>query len=142
MSTTIASCNDVQTTLTLTASATALAAGDRVTFRATLRVKGSSAYGALSGIRLNGREVQLRRRTAGSTGSWTISTMRPTETPGVYTLSLAPTRSYELKAVFPTPDLEGLRGSSSDEIVVRVSGGTTSSGCTAMCPSEEVDDPA
>lgn len=141
MSTTIASCNDVQTTLTLSASATALAAGDRVTFRATLRVKGSSAYGALSGMRLNGREVQLRRRTAGTTGSWTISTMRPTDTPGVYTLSLAPTRSYELKAVFPTPDLEGLRGTSSDEIVVRVSGGTTT-GCTATCPNEEVDDPA
>jgi len=48
---------------------------------------------------------------------------------------------YELKAVFPTPDLEGLRGTSSDEIVVRVSGGTTTN-CTATCPNEEVDDPA
>lgn len=141
MSTTIASCNDVQTTLTLTASTTALQAGSRVTFRATLRVKGSSAYGELSGIRLNGRTVQLRRRTAGSDGSWTISTMRPTETPGVYSLSLAPTRSYELKAVFPTPELEGLRGSSSDLIVVRVSGATTS-GCPGTCPNEEVEDPA
>lgn len=141
MSTTIASCNDVQTTLVLTATDTSIASGERVTFRATLRVKGSSAYGALSGIRLNGRDVQLRRRTAGTTGTWTISTMRPTDTPGVYTLSLAPTRSYELKAVFPTPDLEGLRSSSSEEIVVRVSGGTTTS-CTATCPNEEVDDPA
>lgn len=142
MSTTIASCNDVQTTISLTASDTSLAAGERVTFKATLRVKGSSAYGQLSGIRLNGREVQLRRRTAGTTGSWTISTMRPTDTPGVYSLSLAPTRSYELRAVFPTPELEGLRASSSDEVVVRVTGGSTSNGCTATCPNEEVDDPA
>jgi hypothetical protein len=140
MSTTIASCNDVQTTLGLTATTTTLAAGGRVTFKATLRVKGSTAYGELSGIRLNGREVQLRRRPVGSTGSWTISTMRATDTPGVYQLSLAPTRSYELKAVFPTPELEGLRGSSSDEIVVRVTGGTTSS-CTASCPTAEVEDP-
>jgi len=141
MATTIASCNDVQTTLTLTASTTSLASGSRVTFKATLRVKGSSAYGQLSGIRLNGRTVQLRRRSAGTSGDWTISTMRPTDTPGVYSLSLAPSRSYELKAVFPTPDLEGLRGSSSDPIVVRVTGGTTTS-CTATCPNEEVDDPA
>lgn len=142
MSTTIASCDDVQTTLTLTASTSSLAAGQRVTLKATLRIKGSSAYGALSGIRLNGREVQLRRRTPGTTGSWTISTMRPTDTPGVYSLSLAPTRSYELRAVFPTPELEGLRGSSSDEIVVRVTGGSTSNGCTTTCANEEVEDPA
>jgi hypothetical protein len=142
MSTTIASCNDVQTTITLTASDTSLVAGDRVSFKATLRIKGSSAYGQLSGIRLNGREVQLRRRTAGTSGSWTISTMRPTDTPGVYSLSLAPGRSYELKAVFPTPELEGLRSSSSEVVVVRVTGGTTSTGCTTTCPNEEVDDPA
>lgn len=141
MATTIASCNDVQTTLSLAASATSLAAGGRVTFKATLRVKGSGAYGALSGIRLNGRDVQLRRRAAGTTGSWTISTMRRTDTPGVYSLSLAPTRSYEFKAVFPTPELEGLRGSSSQEIVVRVTGGSASSGCTTTCANEEVEDP-
>lgn len=142
MSTTIASCNDVQTTLTLTATDMSIAAGERVTFRATLRIKGSSAYGTLSGIRLNARDVQLRRRTAGTTGTWTISTMRVTDTPGVYSLSLAPTRSYELKAVLPTPETEGLRGSSSDVIVVRVTGGTTSTGCTTTCPNEEVEDPA
>ncbi len=141
MATHVATCNDVQTTLSLVASDTTLVAGQRVSFQATLRVKGSSAYGALSGMRLNGRDVQLRRRTAGTTGSWTISTMRATDTPGVYSLSLAPGRSYELKAVFPTPDDEGLRGSSSDVIVVRVSG-ATSTGCTATCPNEEVEDPA
>jgi hypothetical protein len=138
MSTSIASCNDVQTVLTLDVSDTTAIVGQRVTFKATLRIKGSSAYGELSGIRLNGREVQLRRRAAGSSGSWTISTMRPTESPGVYSLTLAPGRSYELKAVFPTPT-EGLRGSSSDEVVVRVTG-SAPTGCTATCPNEEVDD--
>ena len=138
MSTSIASCNDVQTVLTLDVSDTTAVVGQRVTFRATLRIKGSSAYGELSGIRLNGRVVQLRRRVAGAGGSWTISTMRPTESPGVYSLTLAPGRSYEFKAVFPTPD-EGLRGSSTDTVVVRVTG-TTPTGCTATCPNEEVDD--
>jgi len=138
MSTSIASCNDVQTVLTLAVSDTSAVVGQRITFRATLRIKGSSAYGELSGIRLNGREVQLRRRLAGAGGSWTISTMRPTESPGVYSLSLAPGRSYEYKAVFPTPS-EGLRGSSTEIVVVRVTG-TTPTGCTATCPNEEVDD--
>jgi hypothetical protein len=138
MSTRIASCNDVQTTLSLDVSDTTAIVGQRVTFRATLRIKGSSAYGELSGIRLNGREVQLRRRIAGSTGSWTISAMRATESPGVYSLTLAPGRSYEFRAVFPAPDGEGLRGSSTDTVLVRVTG-TQPSGCTATCPNEEVD---
>lgn len=138
MSTLIASCNDVQTVLTLDPSATTAVVGQRVTFKATLRIKASSAYGALSGIKLNGREVQLRRRVAGSSGSWTISTMRPTESPGVYSLTLAPGRSYEFKAVFPTPT-EGLRTSSTGVVVVRVTG-STPNGCTATCPNEEVDD--
>jgi hypothetical protein len=142
MATHIAACNDIQTTLTLTASDTSLVAGQRVSFKATLRIRSSSGYGALSGIRLNAREVQLRRRTAGATGSWTISTMRATDSPGVYSMTLAPSRSYELKAVFPAPDGEGLRGSSSDEIVVRVTGITAPTDCTATCPNEEVDDPA
>jgi hypothetical protein len=140
MSTAIPTCNDVQTTLTLDVSDTTLTSGQRVTFRATLRIKGSTAYGQLSGIRLNAREVQLRRRTAGTTGGWTISTMRATETPGVYTLSLAPTRSYEIRAVFPTPADEGLRGSSTDSVIVRVTGTlTTPDACTTTCPNEEVD---
>ena len=139
MSTSIASCNDVQTVITLDVSDTTAVVGQRVTFRATLRIKASSAYGELSGIRLNGREVQLRRRPTGSSGSWTISTMRPTESPGVYSLTLTPGRSYEIKAVFPTPT-EGLRGSSTDVVVVRVTG-STATGCTATCPNEEVDDP-
>jgi hypothetical protein len=138
MSTSIASCNDVQTVLSLSVSDTTATVGQRVTFKATLRVRSSSAYGELSAIKLNGREVQLRRRSLGSTGSWTISTMRPTESPGVYSLTLAPSRSYELKAVFPTPT-EGLRGSSSEEVVVRVTG-TAPNGCTTTCPTEEVDD--
>ncbi|MEZ4596519.1 MAG: hypothetical protein R3C32_06550 [Chloroflexota bacterium] len=40
MSTTITECNDVQTTISPLASDTSLAAGEQVTFKATLRVKG------------------------------------------------------------------------------------------------------
>jgi hypothetical protein len=136
MSTRISTCNDIATVLTLTATDTSLTAGQRVTFRVTLRVKGSTAYGTLSGDRLNGRSVQLQRRSLGSTGAWTTSWMRSTDSPGVYTMTLQPNKSYEVRAVFATPDDEGLRGTSTDGIAVRVTGTVT---CSGSCPNEEVD---
>jgi hypothetical protein len=133
MSTLIPTCNDVGTSISLSASDTALVAGQRVTFRATLRVRYDSAYGELSGIRLNGRSIQLRRRPVGSDGAWTTSWMRPTDSPGVYSLTLAPSRSYEVRAVFPAPADEGLRGATSEDVIVRLSG--TPAACTGTCPN-------
>ena len=77
MSTLIATCNDVDTRLTLSASAAQVAAGDRLVLSATLRVRSDGAdYGELSGMRLNGRSVQLKRRPSGSSGAWTTSWMK------------------------------------------------------------------
>jgi hypothetical protein len=129
MSTRIAGCNDVDSRLSLSASATQVPAGTRLVLSATLKVRTDAAdYGELSGMRLNDRSVQLRRRAAGSSGAWTTSWMRWAEAPGLYTITLYPRAAYEFVAVFPTPDDEGLRGDSSGEVTVRVTG-TCSGGC-------------
>ncbi len=136
MSTLIATCNDVDTRLTLSASAAQVAAGGRLVLSATLRVRPDSAdYGHISGMRLNGRSVQLKRRPSGSSGAWTTSWMTWAEAPGLYTITLYPRSTYEYVAVFGSPDNEGLTGDTSNQVTVRVV-----SGCTGNCPSEE--DPA
>ncbi len=132
MSTLIAACNDVTTVLTLSASASQVTAGDRLVLSATLKVKSDSDYGQISGMRLNGRSVQLRRRPAGSTGAWTTSWMTWAESPGLYTTTLYPRATYEYLAVFSAPDNEGLHGDTSNQVTVRVTGG-----CTGSCPNEE-----
>jgi hypothetical protein len=132
MSTLISGCNDVDTLTTLTASATQVGAGGRLVLTATLRIRSDSAYGQLSGMRLDGRSVQLRRRPVGSTDTWTTSWMRASGAPGVYSITLYPRATYEYKAAFGTPDNEGLHGDSSDALTVQVTGG-----CAGNCPSEE-----
>jgi hypothetical protein len=136
MSTLIATCNDVDTRLTLSASASQVGSGDRLVLSATLRVRSDDAdYGHVSGMRLNGRSVQLKRRPSGSNGAWTTSWMTWAEVPGLYTLTLYPHSTYEYMAVFSSPDNEGLAGDTSNQVTVRIS-----DGCTGNCPSEE--DPA
>jgi len=133
MSTLIATCNDVDTRLTLSASAAQVAAGAPLVLSATLRVRSDAAdYGQISGMRLNGRSIQLKRRPSGSNGAWTTSWMRWAESPGLYTLTLYPRSTYEYIAVFAAPDNEGLGGDTSNQVTVR-----TVTGCTGNCPSEE-----
>ncbi len=133
MSTHIAGCNDVDTRISLSTSASRLTAGSKLVLTATLRIRSDSAkYREISGIRLNARSVQLKRRPAGSSGAWTTSWMRWAEVPGIYTLTLYPRATYEYKAVFPSPDDEGLNGDTSDEVRVPVTGV-----CSGICPSEE-----
>jgi hypothetical protein len=132
MSTLISTCNDVDARLNLSASAGAVGAGERIVLSAVLKVRSDADYGELSGMRLNGRSVQLRRRAAGSTGAWTTSWMRWAEVPGLYTITLYPRASYDYQAVFAAPDDEGLHGDSSDVVTVRVTGG-----CAGGCTNEE-----
>jgi hypothetical protein len=133
MSTLIATCNDVDTRLTLSASAAQVGAGGRLVLSATLRVRPDDAeYGALSGIRLNGRSVQIKRRLSGGSGAWTTSWMTWAEAPGLYTITLYPRSTYEYMAVFGSPDNEGLAGDTSNLVTVRIAGV-----CTGNCPSEE-----
>ncbi len=135
MSTLISSCNDVDTRVTLSASRASVGAGQRLTLTATLRVRTDSTYRKLSGMRLNERSVQLRRRPTGSTGAWTTSWMRWAEAPGLYTATLYPRAGYDYQAVFSAPSNEGLQGDVSDVVSVRVTGA-----CSGLCPNEE--DPA
>ena len=133
-STLISTCNDVDTRLTLSGSASTIAASGKLVLTATLRVRSDGSYGQVSGTRLNGRSVQLRRRVAGSGGSWTTSWMKATDTSGVYTLTLYPRTTYEYQAAFSAPDNEGLNSDTSDLLTVRV---TSIGGCTGSCPNEE-----
>ncbi len=132
MSTRLSTCDTLGTRITLSAPAATVVRGQRITLTATLRTQSSTSLGAVSGIRLNGRSVQLKRRPVNSTGSWTVSWMSPTSSPGVYSLSLTPSQSYEYRAVFPHPEDEGLAKSRSEDVVVRVVGV-----CVGSCPNEE-----
>lgn len=123
----ISSCNDVLTTLALTASQTSLARGAKVSLVAELRIPDKDAYGRLGGNALSERTVLLRRRPVGGT-AWTTYTMRFGDSPGTYLLSLSPTISYEFQAVFTAPGAEGLANSTSPIVTVRVT-----DACTTTC---------
>jgi hypothetical protein len=118
--TSISSCNDVATTLTLSASRSAVDRGDSVKLKAQLRVDGRAAYGKLAGNYLNARSVKLKYRRAGSDEPWRTAWMKPTYAYGRYELTIAPAATWEFKAVFPAPSDEGLRYSRSASLKVKV----------------------
>ena len=116
----ISTCNDVATSVTLSASRSWVAPGSKVTLTAQLKVGSNSAYRQLAGNPLNGRSLKLKYRPAGSAGGWKTLWMRSLYSSGRYELSIAPSATWEFKAVFPTPDDEGLRYSRSAVRRVRV----------------------
>jgi len=126
----ISACNDLATTLALRASADVVARGTPVSLVAELRIPDRDAYGRLGGNALSGRTVQLWRRPLGSLASWTVFTMRAGDSPGTYLLSLQPSMSYEFQAVFAAPATEGLEGSTSPTVTIRVTGGCGIGACT------------
>lgn len=123
----ISTCNDVTTSLALTASQLSVPRGAKVTLVAELRIPDKDAYGRLGGNALSERNVLLRRRPLGQT-AWTTFSMRYGDSPGTYLLSLSPSYSYEFQAVFTTPGNEGLEGSTSPIVTVRVT-----DACTTTC---------
>lgn len=116
----ISSCNDVVTRLTLDASRTVVSSGGSVKLTAQLRVDGRAAYGKLANDYLNARSVKLKYRRAGSEEAWRTAWMKPTYAYGRYQLTIAPTATWEFKAVFPRPSDEGLRYSRSAIVRVKV----------------------
>jgi hypothetical protein len=118
--TVISSCNDVATTLTLTAAKSAVDAGETVRLTAELRVEDKDAYGLLAGDPLNGRSVSIKYRRAASDDEWTTAWMRSLYASGRYELAIAPQASWEFKAIFPSPGDEGLRFSHSGVVIVKV----------------------
>lgn len=116
----ISSCNNVHTKLSLEADRTTLASGTSVQLRAVLRIANRAEYGLLRRNPLNGRSVKLKYRRAGSSDSWTTTWMKPLSAPGGYASTITPSDAWEFRAVFPSPDDEGLRFSRSDVIKVTV----------------------
>ena len=124
-STLYSTCLDVPTLLSMTATRTSVVAGSVVTFTATL---GSAGTGKLSNNAISGRTVVLQQRTA---SGWTdVLTMVPGSTAGTYSAGLVMRSTSDLRALFRKPSSEGLRGSSSAAISVKVSAACT----TGLCP--------
>lgn len=133
----ISACNDLATTLGLSASGTSVTRSARVTLVAELRIPDRDAYGRLGGNALAGRSVQLWRRPVGATSTaWSVYTMRAGESPGTYLLSFQPSLSYEFQAVFAAPGSEGLRDSSSPLVTIRVT-----DGCGVITCANGTEDP-
>jgi hypothetical protein len=118
--TAISSCNDVATTLSLSASPWTIEKGRSVKLVATLKVADKAAYGRLGGNPLNGRSVKLKYRRAGSDDPWKTAWMRSAYRQGRYDVTLAPAATWEYKAVFNRPADEGLRYSRSGIKKVKV----------------------
>jgi hypothetical protein len=118
-STLVSSCNDVATEVTLSASSTSVPRGATVWLRADLRIAALSSVGRLAGNVLDGRSVKLRYRRAGSSDAWTTLWMSGLGNGG-YSLALVPQATWEYQAIFPAPDGEGLRASTSATLKVRV----------------------
>jgi hypothetical protein len=128
------SCLAIPTTTTIAASPASLWTGESTRFTASLRTTGSTANRSLANDPVSGRTVKLQRRL-NSTKPWTsIGTMVPSTTvEGSYVLSIAPTATYEWRAVFTPAAGDGIVGSSSGALKVTVSG------CSGGgCPSRVV----
>jgi hypothetical protein len=132
-STPVSTCNSVDTRLTLGATSSVISLRDMVTFVATLTIVDRDSYGRLGGDPLNGRSVQLRRRPAGSDAAWATFWMSQAIGGGVYIVILQPSITYEYQAVLRSPDDEGLNGSTSNTLTVRV----IDTCSTAPCPNGE-----
>jgi hypothetical protein len=119
-STRISTCLDLDTTVTLATSTTAVIVGGTATFTATLKIDADSAYQRLSGNTLSNRTVNLQRRPPGSTTWTTVSAMTAGSAAGTYTLPLKITSTTEFRAQFATPSSEGLGGDTSPTVKVAV----------------------
>lgn len=135
-STPISTCLDLDTGLTLTASATSVTFGRVISLTATLKVIDRDAYDRLGGNWLSQRVVKLQRRAAGSTTWSTIATMAHTGTAGTYAANATVTASFEYRAIYSTPSGEGLDGDTSPTVRVTMSGCGTSS-CPQSGPVSE-----
>jgi hypothetical protein len=115
----LSACLDLSTGLTLEVAAPVVGIGMNLTVTATLKIAGNAAYERLKGDLLSGRIVTLQRRAIGAT-TWTSVATMTSEGSGTYTSAQKPVVSSEYRAVFKTPTDEGLEGSSSAVLSVRV----------------------
>ena len=112
-------CNELDTTLTVAAPATA-AYGTAVTIVATLKVTDDDAYQRLGANPLSGRTVTLQTRAPGSSAWLAAGTMAAGNSSGTYSKTLTVTADLQVRAVFNAPADEGLAASVSGAAVVDV----------------------
>lgn len=129
----ISTCLDLDTVLTMKASATSVTYGSTVTMTSTLKIVDRSAYDRLGGNALSQRTVRLQRRSVGATTWSTMTTMSPGASAGTYTASIGIAATYEYRAVFSSPTNEGLTGDASPTVKVSMSG-CGSSACPQSAP--------
>lgn len=118
-STRYSTCLDLPTDLSLTTSSSTGAYYSTVTLTARLRIAAGADYTNLASDPVAGRRVVLQRRVPGNSSWSTIVEMDADET-GRYERSVAVTATYEWRAVFGTPSNEGLNGSVSTPVAVRL----------------------
>jgi hypothetical protein len=118
-STRYSTCLDLPTDLSMTTSSSTGAYYSTVTLTARLRVGANAAYTNLASDPVAGRPVVLQRRVPG-TSSWSTIVEMDADGLGRYERSVAVTATYEWRAVFATPSNEGLNGSVSSPVVVRL----------------------
>ncbi len=125
----VSTCLDLQTVLGLRASDDRVPYGTSVTLTATLRVATDDGYERLSANLLSGRDVVLQRRRAGTTSWISLGAMSSGSSPGTYTYTANLTSTADWRAVFSSPDNEGLRGDLSGVTTVYVGP------CSGVCPT-------
>jgi hypothetical protein len=133
-STKVSTCQNLGTTLTLTASPAWVAYGASVTVTAVLRIAESDAYGQLSLDPLTGRTVNLQRRVTGTTAWVAAGAMSAGPASGTYVSTARLVTGSEFRAVFAAPADEGLKGATSATFRVVV-GGCAGSTCPLSPPA-------
>jgi hypothetical protein len=121
-------CLDLATTLTLTTSAPSVPYDGSATLTAKLIVTDLDAYERMGGNAAAGRAVTIQRRTPG--GTWVSLTSMTAGANGTYQYVASSLRApYEWRAIFAKPSTEGLRGATSNAILVSLSSGCSSAPC-------------
>jgi hypothetical protein len=129
-------CLDLETALSLGASSTSIAYRGSVTVTASLRVKDFDAYERVGGNPVAGRKVTLQYRPVGGSTWLALGSMPAGATAGTYSLSQSQTSDREYRAVFAAPSDEGIGGSTSGVVTVRV-GACTAAPCPLSVPAAE-----
>jgi hypothetical protein len=116
----LSTCLDLDTTVTLTASATGVVYGGSVRFTAVLKIASVDAYDRLKGNVLSGRTVKLQRRAPGTTSWTTVATMVASSTAGTYTSTATITANGEYRSLFSASSSEGLNSDGSPVVTITV----------------------
>ena len=111
-------CLDLNTQLSLSASASNAGYNSTITLTAKLTVADDAIYPTLASQPLAVRKVTLQQRPVGG-ASWTnVGAMSSSDNSGRYVKTVTITDDYDYRAVFTKPGNEGLQGSTS--LTVRV----------------------